>query len=108
MVHVLQVIQGAVSEQRSTSRSSRETAQLVTIKRKDFNMKTIKLTDEEYYVLRDVLEMVATKSLKTPDLKGFLGKCEINIHTQRMFDIIYDTYMKVRVANFRSANELRG
>lgn len=65
-------------------------------------MKNLKLTDSEYNLLRDILEGIAKKSLKASETKGFLGKCEIHIHTQEVFDKIYDLYRKVEIANFRT------
>jgi len=65
-------------------------------------MKNIKLTDSEYFLLRDILEGIATKSLKTSETEGFLGKCEIHIQTQKVFDEIYDLYNKVLVSGYRT------
>lgn len=65
-------------------------------------MKTIKLTESEYYLLRDVMEGIATKSLKESETEGFLGKCEIHIHTQKVFNELYDLWLKVASANYRT------
>ena len=65
-------------------------------------MKNLKLTDSEYFLLRDILEGIATKSFKTSEKEGFLGKCEIHIQTQKVFDEIYDLYNKVLVSGYRT------
>ena len=65
-------------------------------------MKNLKLTDSEYFLLRDILEGIATKSFNTSETEGFLGKCEIHIQTQKVFDEIYDLYNKVLVSGYRT------